>query len=199
MSAACRHATRADLPEVVRALVAGFHEDPLYAWLYPDAAERPGRLRETFELITELALPRGHLYTNAERSAGAAWTAPDVALVDDADGERFVAMVERHVGERVEDVVEGMALTESERPAAPHFALHSLAVDAAAQGGGVGSALLAPVLARCDEDGLPAHLTSSAARNVPFYERLGFRVTAEVALPGGGPVMRTMIRPAASG
>ena len=199
MSAACRHATRADLSAIVDALVSGFHEDPLYVWLYPDAAERPGRLRETFELICDLALPRGHLYTNADRSAAAAWTAPGVALVDDDEGERFVAMVERHVGARVEDVVEGMARTESERPAEPHFALHSLGVAAASQGRGVGAALVAPVLARCDEDGLPAHLTSSAARNVPFYERLGFRVVAEVPPPGGGPVMRAMIRPAASG
>jgi len=199
VSDACRHATRRDLPAIVDALVAGFHEDPLYVWLYPDAAERPGRLLETFELITDLALPRGHLYTNADRSAAAAWTSPDVALVDDADGARFVAMIERHVGARVEHVVAGMARTEAERPAEPHFALHSLGVDASAQGTGVGSALVAPVLARCDEDGLAAHLTSSAARNVPFYERLGFAVTAQTELPGGGPVMRTMIRPAVSG
>lgn len=199
MTAACRHATAADLPAVVAALVAGFHDDPLYVWLYPDAAARPARLRETFELICDLAMPHGHLYTNAERSAAAAWTTPDVALVDDVGGERFVAMIERHVGDRVHDVVEGMAHTEAERPAAPHFALHSLAVDAAVQGRGVGAALLAPVLARCDEDAMPAHLTSSAARNVPFYERLGFAVTAEVELPGGGPVMRTMIRQPSSG
>ena len=199
MSAACRHATRADLPTMVEAMVAGFHEDPLYVWLYPDAAERPERLRETFELICDLALPHGHLYTNAERSAAAAWTTPDVPLVDDVQGERFLDMIERHVGERALHVAEGMGHTEAERPAGPHFALHSLSVDAAVQDTGVGSALVAPVLARCDEDGLPAHLTSSAARNVPFYERLGFAVTAEVTLPGDGPVMRAMIRQPASG
>jgi GNAT superfamily N-acetyltransferase len=186
VSAASRHAVRADVPAVVDALVAGFHEDPLYRWLYPDPDERPGRLRETFALICDLALPRGHLYTNADRSAAAAWTAPDVALVDRDEGERFAAMIERHVGSRVEHVLAGMEETEAARPAEPHFALHSLGVEAAAQGRGVGSALLAPVLARCDEDGLPAHLTSSAARNVPFYERLGFAVTAETPLPGGG-------------
>ncbi len=199
MSDACRHAARADLPAVVEALVRGFHEDPLYVWLYPDAAERPGRLRETFELITGLGIERGHLYTNAARSAAATWTAPDVPLISDEDGERFLEMIELHVGARVHHVVSGMAQTESHRPARPHFALHSLGVDASAQGAGAGSALLAPVLAVCDEDGWPAHLTSSALRNVPFYERLGFEVIAETTLPGGGPVMRSMVRPPASG
>jgi GNAT superfamily N-acetyltransferase len=199
VSDACRHVTRADLRAVVTAMVAGFREDPLYVWMYPDEGERAGYLRETFELITDLALPRGHLYTNAERSAVAAWTAPDVALVDDAEGERFAEMVERHIGERVRHVIAGMQETEAHRPTEPHFSLHSLVVDAPVQGRGLGGRLIAPVLARCDEDGLPAHLTSSAARNVPFYERHGFRVVAETELPGGGPVMRSMIRPPASG
>ena len=199
MSADCRHAVRADLPEVVGAMIRGFWEDPLYVWMYPDERLRSGHLRETFELITGLALTRGHLYTTAARSAAAAWTAPDVALVDDEESERFAAMVERHIGARVDHVLQGMGETEAHRPREPHFSLHSLVVDAGAQGTGVGARLLAPVLARCDEDGVPAHLTSSAARNVPFYERQGFRVVAETELPGGGPVMRSMIRPAASG
>ena len=199
MSAGCRHATRAELPALVAAMVRGFWEDPLYAWMYPDDSERADGLRETFELITALGLMRGHTYADDARSAVAVWTAPDVALVDDDEAERFAAMVERHIGDRVEHVLAGMAETESHRPAEPHFALHSLAVDAAAQGRGIGAALLAPVLARCDEDGLLAHLTSSAARNVPFYERQGFRVVAETELPGGGPVMRSMIRRPASG
>jgi hypothetical protein len=181
-------------------MVAGFHEDPPVLVAVPDAAERPGRLRETFELICELALPRGHLYTNADRSAVAAWTAPDVALVDDVEGERFLAMIERHVGERAVHVAEGMTQTEAHRPVAPHFALHSLAVDRRAAGDAAWAARCSNRCSRaCDEDGLAAHLTSSAARNVPFYERLGFAVTAEVELPGGGPVMRAMIRPAVSG
>ena len=199
MSAGCRHAVRADLPALLDVMVRGFWEDPLYVWMYPDERRRAGGLRETFALITALGLVRGHTYTDAERTATAVWTAPDVALVDDEEAEGFAAMVERHIGDRVAHVLTGMDETEAHRPAEPHFSLHSLVVDAGAQGTGVGARLLAPVLARCDEDGVRAHLTSSAARNVPFYERQGFRVVAETELPGGGPVMRSMIRPAASG
>jgi ribosomal protein S18 acetylase RimI-like enzyme len=61
-----------------------------------------------------------------------------VALVDDAEGERFAAMVERHIGERVRHVIAGMQETEAHRPTEPHFSLHSLVVDASAQGRGLG-------------------------------------------------------------
>ncbi len=72
--------------------------------------------------------------------------------------------------------------------------LHNVVVRADAQSRGAGTALLEPVLARCDRDGAVAFLDSSNARNVAFYERLGFGVVAETRLPAGGPVMRSMLR-----
>jgi GNAT superfamily N-acetyltransferase len=53
------------------------------------------------------------------------------------------------------------------------------------QGKGKGSAVLAPVLAQCDRDGEGAYLESSKERNVPFYERHGFRVTEELTVKDG--------------
>jgi ribosomal protein S18 acetylase RimI-like enzyme len=50
---------------------------------------------------------------------------------------------------------------------------------------GLGSALLAQVLARVDADGMPAYLESSSERNLAWYGRHGFEVTGEVAIPGG--------------
>ncbi|MFD0534677.1 GNAT family N-acetyltransferase [Actinomadura luteofluorescens] len=55
-----------------------------------------------------------------------------------------------------------------------------------AQGNGLGAALLRSRLDRCDTEGLPAYLESSKERNVPYYERFGFRVTRELPLPGKG-------------
>jgi GNAT superfamily N-acetyltransferase len=63
-----------------------------------------------------------------------------------------------------------------------------LGTDPAAQGQGVGAALLAPILARCDAEGIPAYLESSKDRNVPYYQRFGFEVTGEIQLRGGPKV-----------
>ena len=63
--------------------------------------------------------------------------------------------------------------------------LSIIGTDPAAQGRGVGSALLEPVLRQCDEDGIPAYLESSKERNVAYYARHGFRVRDELTLPRG--------------
>ena len=76
----------------------------------------------------------------------------------------------------------------------PHWYLSTLGTDPEAQGRGLGSAMLAPVLGLCDEDGWPAYLESSKESNIPFYERHGFRVTGEIQVPDG-PKLWPMLRP----
>ena len=67
----------------------------------------------------------------------------------------------------------------------PHWYLFILGTEPAAQGRGLGSALLAQVLARIDADGMPAYLESSNERNLALYGRHGFEITSEVTIPGG--------------
>jgi ribosomal protein S18 acetylase RimI-like enzyme len=69
-----------------------------------------------------------------------------------------------------------------------------LGTAAGSQGKGVGSAVLAPVLKRCDEDGIGAYLESSKESNIAFYNRHGFEVTRELPLPSGGPSVWLMWR-----
>ena len=77
-----------------------------------------------------------------------------------------------------------------------HWYLMILGVDTAKQGQGVGSSLVAPMLARADADGLPCYLETMKERNVVFYEKHGFQVVVEDDLPKGGPHFWTMKRPA---
>ncbi|GAA4190968.1 hypothetical protein GCM10023074_08430 [Microbispora amethystogenes] len=55
------------------------------------------------------------------------------------------------------------------------------------QGRGLGGAVLLPGLEEAERAGYPAFLETSSERNVAFYERHGFRVTADVRLPDNGP------------
>jgi len=79
-------------------------------------------------------------------------------------------------------------------PHGPHWYLALLGTDPVVQGRGIGGRLLAPVLERCDREGLPAYLETQKASNLAFYGRLGFDVTRVIELPGA-PMVWTMTRP----
>ena len=80
------------------------------------------------------------------------------------------------------------------RTKAPHAHLVFLGVSTAAQGKGVGSAMLKAQLAPVDAQHLPAYLETSSQRNVDLYARHGFEITGEFDKPGLH--MWTMTRPA---
>lgn len=76
----------------------------------------------------------------------------------------------------------------------PHWTLQYIGVRPGRQGAGLGAAAVAPILAVIDAEALACGLVSTNPRNVPFYERLGFRVKAEVATPDGAAALRPMRR-----
>lgn len=47
--------------------------------------------------------------------------------------------------------------------------------------------MLQPMMERLDAERLPSYLESSKERNVPLYERHGYKVVERVNLPHGGP------------
>ncbi len=68
-------------------------------------------------------------------------------------------------------------------PREPHWYLALLATDPTVQGRGIGSALLSPVLDRCDDDGAVAYTETQKETNVSWYARAGFKVAREIRLP----------------
>jgi GNAT superfamily N-acetyltransferase len=90
--------------------------------------------------------------------------------------------------------VQSVRAIEQVHPPEPHWYLALVGTEPAHQNHGVGAALLAPVLERCDRDFTPAYLESSKEDNLSFYMRLGFEVTKPVDLPSGGPRIWPMWR-----
>ena len=75
----------------------------------------------------------------------------------------------------------------------PHWYLMLLGADPAYQRQGAGTALLQPVLAMSDRDGVPAYLETQKPENVPWYHRFGFEVIEEIKVTGA-PQMWAMRR-----
>jgi ribosomal protein S18 acetylase RimI-like enzyme len=101
----------------------------------------------------------------------------------------------KELGDRAGEVIAGLARALASQPGdEPHFYLFTLGTHPEQQGSGFGARVVEPVLAICDEQGLPAHLESSNERNLSFYRRHGFEVLSELAVAEGGPILRPMRR-----
>jgi ribosomal protein S18 acetylase RimI-like enzyme len=61
-------------------------------------------------------------------------------------------------------------------PAQPYWYLEAVGVEPAAQGMGIGTRLIEPVLGRADEAAQLCYLETMTERNVAWYRRLGFEV-----------------------
>lgn len=184
----------ADVPDLSASLARAFDDDPVTRWLFP--ANRYGdRLRQYFAMyLRRISLRHGTTYTTEDHRGGAIWLPPGKWELTPWDIVRTLPTTSRSLGRRLPFALRTLLQIEHRHPKVPHYYLATLGTDPAHQGQGVGSALMQPVLARCDAEGLPAYLESSKERNVPFYARHGFEVTEELDLLGGGPRIWLMWR-----
>jgi GNAT superfamily N-acetyltransferase len=150
--------------------------------------------------ILELAFERGHTYLADPVDVAVAWIPPDLSLVGPDDIARGRAIIAEHAGEaRADEALATIIAARGHALDEPHWTLQYIGVRSSRRGSGLGAAAVAAILQTCDEEGLPCGLVSTNAANVPFYERLGFRVDAEVTTPGGAATLRPMHRPPATG
>jgi ribosomal protein S18 acetylase RimI-like enzyme len=84
-------------------------------------------------------------------------------------------------------------LSSAHRPVEPCAHLQFLGVEPDLQGRGLGTSLMAPMLAACDRDGVPAHLNATSEQSRALYERNGFVVIKELRT-GGAPPLWSMWR-----
>ena len=191
-----RQAVRADLDGIADVWVDAFSGDPFLHWMGDaDDASWPAFGRAWLSFIAGMCFDRGHMIVTEPAGAAVAGLPPDLLLIGPDDMDRGAAIIAEHAGEaRRDEAVTTMMAAGSHSSPAPHWTLQYIGVGSALQGQGVGAMLVEPYLRRCDEDALPCGLVSSNPRNVPFYERRGFTVTAEVPNPDGSATLRPMLR-----
>ncbi|HBZ72795.1 MAG TPA: GNAT family N-acetyltransferase [Deltaproteobacteria bacterium] len=188
-----------DLPLISATLARAFQDDPVMSWLLPDARQRAARLPGFWmHALGGLHGRHGSFFTTAAFTGAAVWDPPGHWKVEILQMIRFAPAFVRIF--RIH-CLRGLALlnaVERYHPREPHYYLFAIGTDPAHQGRGIGASLLAPVLAKCDGERMPAYLESSNERNVPFYQRNGFRVMREISVPDG-PKITLMRRPAGGG
>ncbi|MFD4828408.1 GNAT family N-acetyltransferase [Streptomyces uncialis] len=191
-----RPATGADVPAAVRTLARAFADYPFtrHVVAADDHTERVRRFQELF--LTRVGLTHGRVWVADDGLGVAAWTTPEQ---DPAPGLAEVGpLVTELAGDRAPAFMAAEEALAPHRPTEPVWFLATVAVDPGIQSKGLGAAVLRPGIEAADRAGHPAFLETATERNVRFYERLGFRVTAETTLPDGGPRIWCMRRDPAS-
>jgi GNAT superfamily N-acetyltransferase len=197
-SQAVRAARRDEAARLGAVLADAFAEDPVFAWLIPPQVRgRDNRLRMFFTSMSRAYLRRGKpCYLTGDASAAALWAAPgawalplsQVILEAAPSGMAFRRHLLRAL--RTQEQIERLHAGQSR----PHWYLGYLGTRRDRQGQGLGTQMLQEILPGLDTDGVPAYLESSNERNLPLYERNGFRVVGELRALGYGPTIWRMWR-----
>ncbi|WP_217369495.1 GNAT family N-acetyltransferase [Nonomuraea antri] len=171
-------------------LARAFHDDPVVGWLLPDGKGRPlmfATLTRHVHAFADVALDE-----DGGIAGAALWDPPG----HHGDYDAAIPGLAEAMGDRLS---RGMLLEETferYKPAFPYWYLAQIGALPERRGSGVGGALLAAGLARCDAERSPAYLENSKESNLPFYEKYGFVVTERFALHDG-PDVWGMLRPPA--
>jgi GNAT superfamily N-acetyltransferase len=197
-SQAVRAARRDEAALLGEVLADAFAADPVFAWLIPPQLRgRDDRLRTFFTSMSRGYLRQGKpCYLTADASAAALWAAPgawamplsQILLEAAPNGLAFRGRLLRAL--RTQLQIERLHAGHSQ----PHWYLGYLGTRRDRQGEGLGTQMLREVLVGLDTDGVPAYLESSNERNLPLYERNGFRVVGELPALGRGPTIWRMWR-----
>jgi GNAT superfamily N-acetyltransferase len=190
------HMAPAEANAAAVVLARSFHDDPLFNFLIPDPlSQARGALTFMKSAIAD-ARPFGEIWVaraGGALAAAAAWLPPgryprgvrretryisrDMRSVTRLGGRFFIGTKLQTEMTRVHHQME-----------VPHWYLMMLGADPLYQRQGAGTALLQPVLAVCDREGVPAYLETQKEANVPWYHRFGFAVMQEINVKGSPPM-----------
>ncbi len=178
-------ATPDRLPALASVLGRAFVVEPMMRWPLGESDDHEARLVRAFEVFMAEPIRRG-LVWEASASTGALILIPagQMDAVDDAN-LAMRSVYERDDGARRFDSF--WDWVGSKHPDEPLALLDSIAVEPTAQGRGIGSALIRFGLEQARVSGHGAWIETGNPRNVPLYQRHGFRVVDDADAPGGGP------------
>jgi GNAT superfamily N-acetyltransferase len=180
-----------DGERAIATLTRAFESDPPTRHLFPD----PQAYFEAFPRFARAfggaAFSSGFVDAAAGGRAVALWLRPGTGPDEQAVADVVERFTPAPIRAEAFELFERMGRLHPEEP---HWYLPLIGVDPAAQGHGLGSALLSHALRRIDDLGLPAYLEATSPRNVPLYQFHGFE-TVEVIRAGACPPVTAMLRP----
>ncbi|MFM9829481.1 MAG: GNAT family N-acetyltransferase [Sphingomonas sp.] len=186
-------ATATRRAEIAVMLARAFADDPAMSWIFPDATLRARRLPGLFQLLFDEDGPNGVRLMDDAARAATLWRGPGAAHTGTLAMLRQIVPLVAVFGGALPRALAVSRAIEAHMPMGAFWYLHIAGCDPAHQGKGLGRALVKAGLERMGASGLPFYLETATERNLGFYQSLGFEVTDDWTVPGGGPRFWSML------
>jgi len=173
-------------------LLRSFADDPGLCFVLPDASDRDRLGPSLARAVVHYAVRCGAPLVTPDVVRGVAlWFPPDAPALTDGDlAETGLAAVPEQIGpaawRRFKRLLDHIDALHPRLAPEPHWYLAMLGVDPSWQRQGLGEALMRPVFATADRDGVSCYLEAPTEGNACYYERRGFHVLAETDVPDSG-------------
>lgn len=177
-----------EIDEVLGVLSRGMRDNPLHVAAFGEDPER--RMRRFHTLISAVFNVRDFSHTLVARGedgsvVGVCGMIPPGDCVPDFRQRLMLLPTLLHIGPRsAGHAMRWMGVWGRHDPQERHWHLGPIAIDAYAQGRGVGSRLMQVFCAQMDAAREDAYLETDKPVNVRFYERFGFEVVGEEEVIG---------------
>lgn len=194
-----RRAAPDDVERLKGVLARAFDDDPFLNWFIRQDDKRAQRLERAMEVaLTKMSNGMNETWTGAQFEGGALWRRPGEVKMSALQSlvltPPFASVTGWSGLGRFINAMNQFEKKHEHYAPGEHYYLFVLGVEPSLQGRGIGGQLMKPVLDRADAEGRPCYLESSNPRNVPFYERHGFRVMEQLKAHPTAPLVACMLR-----
>jgi len=170
-----RRATLADVDLVKRILLVSFKNDPHVNWLLEESRNK-SKLNVLVDYVVQQTLRKGEIYLSDDNNAVALWDFERNEKMSLHYIWRTLAFVIRIGIKSVVRIVKSEAYVHNNCHKLPQYChLYMIGVLPEAQGKGLASALMNPMIQKMKEKSIPIFLETANLRNVDIYKKKRFK------------------------
>jgi GNAT superfamily N-acetyltransferase len=195
--------TPPEQPAVIAALARAFYDDPLFGFFVPNLLQQMTTLISFMSSGVKDARSFGDIWVahaDGKIASAAVWLPPGAYP---RSARREVMTYVRtmptlfHSGKRIGRAFALLGAVDKAHHeiTGPHYYLAILGTDPEFRRSGAGSAVLTPVLERCDTEGLPAYLETQKEANIAYYARHRFELAQKIEVKGCPPIWTLLRQP----